>query len=131
MDVAEVQHRGIFPPFTVTGVYVSATTASVSAVPGIAKETLYINKINVAVTTSAAQALTIRDTSGRVAAVVVASAPVGPVSFDFGPDGFPLTEGAGLEVVGGGTGIAGSYTILGYRRATQPRSITEAKAGIA
>jgi hypothetical protein len=129
-----VAPRGAYPPVVANGVITAAVTASVlPAIAGVAKETIYITKIVINITTSAAGSITFRDTNGtpRVAFVVAASAPIGNQEVDFGEDGFPLQEGEGLNIVGSASGPAGAYHVQGYRRATSPRTIAEAKAGIA
>jgi hypothetical protein len=89
-------------------------------IPGVVGETIFIQRIFIAVLTSHAATQTFQDT-GTVptpAAMLVTNAPVGPVIFDFGPDGYALPQGAGLAQVMSGVGGAGAVVITAYRRET-------------
>lgn len=95
-------------------------TATVTAIAAATGYTTFVQKIQVAVTTDAAQSLTFQDNAGTpiVLAKTKASPGLGPINFDFGPDGYPLTESKQLDIVISGAGLAASVSITAYRRAT-------------
>lgn len=79
---------------------------------------LYIQKITVSVTTDAAQSLTFQDEAGTpvLDAKTKASPGLGPIVFDFGPQGYPLTLGKGLDMVISGAGLAATVHIEAYEK---------------
>jgi hypothetical protein len=89
-------------------------------VAAVAGWTIYIQKILVAVSTDNAATQQFEDdaTTPLIAAKTKASPGIGPIEFDFGPDGFPLTEGKALMHRMSATGMAASITITGYRTPT-------------
>jgi hypothetical protein len=89
-------------------------------VAGVAGWTIYIQKILIAVTTDNAATQQIEDnaTTPVIAAKTKVSPGIGPIEFDFGPDGFPLTEGKSLMHRMSAAGMAASVTITGYRTPT-------------
>lgn len=103
-------------------VILAATDYSTAAAKIAAKagQTIFVQKIAVMVTTDAAQSQTFQDSAGTpiVAAVVKASPGIGPVIFDFGPNGFQLTEGKSLDHKMSAAGLAASVTITAYRKRT-------------
>lgn len=88
--------------------------------------TIYVQKIAVMVTTDAAQSQTFQDSAGSpvIAAVVKASPGIGPVIFDFGPNGFQLTEGKSLDHKMSAAGMAASVTITAYRKRTTGANVS-------
>lgn len=87
---------------------------------GQAKWTIFIQRITLGITTDNAATLSFQDTAGTpvVAAKSRASPGLGPISWDFGQEGFPLTEGKGLDIKNSAAGLACSITIQAYRRLT-------------
>jgi hypothetical protein len=113
-----------------SGSVVAATTASALAlIPDKLKETVYITRIVVSVTTAGAGILTFRDRGLPVPIFVVpSSASVGQYSVEFGDDGYPLTEGKGMDLVGSTNGVVAVWKVEAIRRGTSPKSIAEAQA---
>lgn len=89
-------------------------------VTGIAGQTIYIQKIFVAVLTdNAARALFQDDaTTPVVIAATKASPGIGPIEYDFGPDGRALTESKDLELWNTAAGLVADITWVGYQRQT-------------
>jgi hypothetical protein len=91
--------------------------------------TVYIQSIQFACTTGAAQSLTFQDDNGtpKVIAKTIATGVTGePYLFDFGPEGIPLTQGKNLDVTFSGAGLAGSLHIEGYQKLTGAPAATSA-----
>ena len=85
--------------------------------------TISIIKIALMVTTDNAALQTFIDSAGTpiIAAAAKASPGLGPIVFDFGEDGFALTEGKSFDHKMSATGMAGSVTITAYyKRTTGP-----------
>lgn len=83
-------------------------------------ETIYIQKIAVHVITDNAATLSFQDDAGTpiVIAGTKASPGIGPIPFDFGPDGRALTEAKDFELKNSAAGLAADITWTGYRRPT-------------
>lgn len=85
---------------------------------------IWVQRIVLSVTTFAAKTFTFQDGAGTPVPVgfisVPAAAPTteGSVPFiiDFGPGGFPLTQGKDLNAVMSATGVAGVLHIEAYQR---------------
>lgn len=86
-------------------------------VPG-AKYVIYIQKILVNITTSAARTLTVQDdgSSPRVFATVPSAPGVGILEFDFGAEGMAAQVGENIDIAVSGTGLAGWIEISAYAR---------------
>lgn len=86
--------------------------------------TIYIQRIQVNIITDAAQSLTLQDDAGTpvVIAGVKASPGVGPITFDFGPEGRALTQAKEFELKNSAAGLAADITWTGYWRATATQS---------
>jgi hypothetical protein len=95
----------------------STPNAKIAAKVG---KTIYIQKIQVNVTTDNAATQSFQDSAGTpiVAAKTKASPGIGPIEFDFGAEGFALTEGKSLDHAMSAAGLAGSITIQAYRKQT-------------
>ncbi len=80
---------------------------------------IFIQRILVSVTTDAAQSLTFQDNAGTpvVAAKTKVSPGLGPILYDFGPDGFQLTESKELDIVISGAGLGAAVQIQAYQKA--------------
>lgn len=86
---------------------------------------IFVQKIEVAVTTDNAATLTFQDTAGtpiKIAGTKV-SPGIGPITFDFGPDGVQLTADKGLDLKNSAAGLAASITVTAYRRLTPGTAI--------
>lgn len=83
-----------------------------------ANHTLNVQKIEIAVLTDAAQTATFQDTSGVKIAVTKSSPGLGPIVFDFGPEGIAVTEAKGLDVVLSGAGLALAIHVEAYQRSS-------------
>jgi hypothetical protein len=96
----------------------SGTPLAVIAPPTVATKQIFIIKITFTVTTVAAKTVSFQDSTGSpvVIAEVPASQAVGPVTFDFGPDGYALPVGAGLNLANSGAGVGGAYSVTAYQR---------------
>lgn len=95
----------------------TTAAAKIAAVTG---DTIYVQKILIAVTVDNAAVQTFQDSAGTpiVAAKTKVSPGVGPIEFDFGPEGFALTESKGLNHLMSAAGMAGSVTITAYAKTT-------------
>jgi len=87
------------------------------ASPG-AKYTIFIQKVMFLCTTDAAQNITIRDDAGTpvVAAFIATSPGLGLKTFDFGPEGQPMTKGQGIDAYISAAGLAGWLSVEAYAR---------------
>lgn len=79
---------------------------------------VFVQRILVSFTTSAAQTLTFQDTNGTP--VVIAKTPSSPslgvLIFDFGPNGFPITKSANLSMVISGAGLGAIVDVEAYAK---------------
>lgn len=119
MTVANREHLNVFQNVSTELFIGAADTTKNDVILGKAGYTIYVRRIFVAITTSAAQAWTFQDDNGtpKVIAVLPASASVGPHEFDFGEDGVPLTEAKNLDI-SLAAGAAGRVVIEAYRKPT-------------
>ena len=95
------------------------STASVK-IPAKAGFTIYVVQITLSVTTDNAATQLWQDDAGTPVeyAKSKASPGLGPIVWDFGPDGVALTADKGLAHKMSGAGMAGSVSITAYRRRT-------------
>lgn len=105
--------------------FVAATDYTTAAAKIAAKAgfTIHVIKIALMVTTDNAALQTFQDsaTTPIVIAALKASPGLGPVVFDFGEDGFALTEGKSFDHKMSAAGMAASVTVTAYyRRTTGP-----------
>lgn len=102
--------------------YVAATDYSTASVKIPAKVgfTIHIIKIAVMITTAHAATATFQDSASTpiIAAGIVTNAAVGPLNFDFGPDGFALTADKSFDHKMSAAGGAGSVTVTAYYKKT-------------
>lgn len=98
----------------------STTPLELIAAPDSTQNTIYVQKILVSVTTDAAQSLIFQDGAGTpvVFAKTKVSPGLGPILFDFGPDGLPLTQGKALNLKNSAAGLACAVTVTAYSRRT-------------
>jgi hypothetical protein len=102
--------------------YVAATDYSTASpkIPAKVGFTIYIIQLLVAVTTDHAATQQFQDSASTpiIAAGIKASPGIGPILFDFGPDGFALTPDKSFDHKMSAAGQAGSVTITAYYRKT-------------
>lgn len=92
-----------------------------SVIAAKANHTIYITKIRVMVTTDDTATQTFQDTASPTtikAAKTKVSPGIGMIDFDFGHNGFALTEGKGLDHANSAAGLAGSVTVTAYQKRT-------------
>ncbi len=109
----------------VSGSTVLATGDNLSVTPrtlvaAAAGWTIYVQKIAVHVITDNAATQTFKDDNGTaiVIAGTKASPGIGPILFDFGPDGRALTEAKAFVLANSGAGLAADITWTAYKRQT-------------
>ncbi len=92
-----------------------------------AKYTVYVQRIIVNVITDNAATLTFQDDAGTpvVIAKTKASPGIGPITFDFGDEGRPLTEGKTFTLKNSAAGLAADITWEGYMKPTGTRTIAQ------
>jgi hypothetical protein len=78
--------------------------------------TIYVTLISVAVTTDNAATLSFQDTvsTAVVIAKTKASPGIGPIIFEFGEDGTPLTANYGFALAASGAGLGARVHCEGY-----------------
>ena len=85
-----------------------------------AKHTIYIMRIQLSVTTDNAATQQWQDSATTPIPVAKskASPGLGPILWDFGPNGFALTEGKDLQHLMSATGMAGAVVVTAYQKKT-------------
>ncbi len=86
-------------------------------------ETIFIQKIILDVLTDNAATQTWEDNAGTPVVIAVSKispglSGLGAITWDFGPEGKPCTEGKNLQHLMSAAGLAGNVTILAYQRRT-------------
>lgn len=125
--------RAVSDQINASGQITTGATASATAAADKAKETFYVTRIVLSVTTTASATITFRDRNGSPVPIAVLScSALGALVVDFGENGYPCTSGKGLDVVGSASGPAAVWTVAGYRRGTpgSPKTIAEASANV-
>lgn len=124
------QRRKVFKD--ISGSTVLAATDDLSSTPRVlvalaAKYSIFIQKIVVDVTTDNAATQNFEDNAGTpvVIAKTKASPGIGPITFDFGSEGRPLTEGKQFELKSSAAGLAADIHWEGYMRPTGTRTIAQ------
>lgn len=120
--------REQFKDLSKQGVIAAADTSLLSWIVGQAKYTIYVQAIDIDITTDAAQSIIIRDTAGtpKVIFNVPASPGIGPQRWESATsEGISLGEGKDLSVVLSAAGLAFNVSINAYLRPTSTRSISE------
>jgi hypothetical protein len=106
----------------------AASAGQAGVIAAVTGHTVYVQRIVVAILTSAAQTITFRDTAGSPVsiAIIPASAAVGTIyNFDFGARGVALTAEKGLDI----SGTAGpAYTVSVEAYARQTSALSQASA---
>lgn len=123
MSVKRNEHRTVFRDISGSTVLLATDDLSATArtlVALKAKFTIYIQRIEVNVTTDNAATLTFQDSAGTPVKVAgtKASPGIGPILFDFGPEGFALTEGKEFDLKNSAAGLAAAITWTGYMKPT-------------
>ena len=99
-------------------------TGILALVAAIPKETIFIQRIHVEVTTLTASELwTFQDGAGTPIPMVpsVSAAAIAHFDFDFGPDGVPCTEATAFNLsITGAVGAGGWVSWEGYKKHTSP-----------
>jgi len=123
MGIKRDEYRTVFQDVSVDKNFVAGSSASEDPlIAGKAGYTIFVQKITVAITTSAAQSLTFQDnaTTPIVIAVIPNSASVGSHEFEFGKKGVGLTVGKDLDLVASAAGPAGQIHVQAYLRLIGP-----------
>jgi hypothetical protein len=107
-----------------SGAVGAADTGPITPIANRAGWTTYIQKIACNVTTSAAVTASFQAITANTPLFVLPSTPgVGDREIDFGPDGYALPAGEGLEIVLSGAGNAFAYAITAYQKLTPNTAI--------
>lgn len=112
-----------FEDFTVSGVILAADTGSLSLAAASPLHQYYVRRVAIFVTTDAAQSATFRakTTTTNVFAAIKTSPGVGPITIDYGEDGWAAPIGEGLEINLSAAGLAFAFVVEMFRT-TQPQS---------
>lgn len=96
----------------------TADTGTKKIIAAITGYVIYVQRILVDVLVDAAQNLTFQDSNGTPVKIAVTkvSPGLGPITFDFGPDGYPLTESTELDAVISGAGTAYAIQVQAYAK---------------
>lgn len=122
-----VQHPGAERKFgrdvSVSYVFAAATDYSggngTAKIAGVANFQIVIQRILLNVTTDNAATQTFQSSdASQVIAGSKASPGIGPITFDFGEDGFVISDGLSFNHKMSGAGMAGSVTVQAYMRPT-------------
>lgn len=94
-----------------------ATKDNILAVKS-ANHQIFVQKIVVSVITDAAQSLIFQDDAGTPVIIgkTKASPGLGPLLFEFGPNGTPLTVGKNLDIATSAAGIAARVHVEAYQK---------------
>ena len=115
------RQRVIFGDISGALVVTTATTTTTLVTPKT-NHTIYVQRIDIQVTTGSATTWSVRDNNSTVVDLTgtldVSSAPLHHGPFDFGPIGIPITAGKLLTLTIGGAGAAGVVTWDGYQKLT-------------
>lgn len=122
--------RRIYQPLTYNKSVVAAGTFENVLAVRNANWTIYVQAIEVAMIVGAAETMTFQDDAGTP--VVVATTKATTVAgesylFDFGPEGFPLTEGKNLDFIVGAGGVTrATVHVEGYQKLTAVGAVASA-----
>lgn len=89
-----------------------------SKIAGKTGWTIYVVRIQLSKTTDASKVHTFQDSAGTPVPVAVGSPGLQPMLWEYGPDGFPLTEGKDFQHKMSAAGDAGTVTVTAYMRPT-------------
>lgn len=97
-------------------------STAVSKITGKTGWTIYIIRIQLAKTTDASKVHTFQDSAGTPVPVAVGSPGLQPMLWEYGPIGFPLTEGKDFQHKMDAAGDAGAVSITAYMKPTSART---------
>ena len=116
--------RSRYGDASISGNVLAAGTGGTLITAKSAKYTVFVQKITVSLTTSAAQSILFKDSAGTpIEVALVPASATGVFTADFGARGFALTEGKNL-VVANTAGPAYAYTVEAYQKATSAEQAT-------
>ena len=121
-------YRETYTDLSGSGVVATSDASTTLATVPSAKHTVFLQKMTVVITTSAAQIITIKDSAGSPVEIgsIAASAAKGSVyTIDFGSRGYALTEGKNLLMTQT-AGPAYTYAIDAYAKQTAAGQSTTA-----
>lgn len=120
MAVVNQNTRLHYAPLVADVTVVAANDPTATLLAAKTGFTIYVTHISVAVTTDNAATLTFQDsaTTPIVIAKTKASPGIGPILFDFGEDGTPLTEAKALNLAASGAGLAARVHVEAYYKPT-------------
>lgn len=112
--------RRYFGDLSLTRHFAVADTTITSLSVKNASYTIYVQRIVVNISTSAAFTLIIRDSASTPLVLFEIPSDPGEGEFakDFGDTGLALTEGKNLDFVLSGAGLVGSITVEAYQKPT-------------
>lgn len=121
--------RRFYRGFNDNTVAVAGADPSATLVAAKTGHTIFVQRLQVVLTTTAAQSWTFRDTAATpvVLAVLPNSSTVGRHLLVDSEQGIPLTEGKALDLAASAAGLAGQIEIEGYWKQTAPLSVDSAK----
>ena len=105
-----------------------ADTGTATRIAAKTGHTIFVQRILVSVLTDAAQSITFQDNAGTpvLIAKTKASPGLGPIAFEFGARGTPLTVAQALQSVLSGAGLVARVEIEAYWRQTSALSTADA-----
>lgn len=129
MGVRTKDHRTFFRDISGSATLLATDDFSTNAAHLVAARvgfTIYIERITVMVTTDNAATQAFQDTAGTpvLVAKTKASPGLGPIQFEFGEEGSPLTADKGFDLKNSAAGLAANIHWEGYMKLTPGTSIT-------
>src|SRR5262245_35915583 len=124
MSDAFLRNREFFGNLSGSRRVLTSDNGILALVAAIPKNTIYVQRIHVEVTTLTASELwTFQDGAGTPVPIVpsVSAAAIAHFDFDFGPDGVPCTESTAFNLsISGATGAAGWVSWEAFSKRTNP-----------
>lgn len=114
--------RAIHQGFAVdVGLVATSDGTTNELVPAKTNHTVFVTNISIAVTTDNAATLTFQDDASTpiIIAKTKSSPGIGPILFEFGEMGTPLTEEKALDLNISGAGLTGRVHVEGYYKRTK------------
>lgn len=129
-DINRLWYRDLSQSFAI-----AAADGDTTLLTGKASYTIYIQRIIVWISTSAAQSWSFEDNNGTPKQVAEIPATPGDSTrwdFDFGEEGVPLTEGKNFVLNVSAAGLAGNITVLAYLKPTSDlvANVAGTRAGV-
>jgi hypothetical protein len=122
-------HLTRFQDVSVSAVVEAADNHSATAkalITGKEGWTVYVQRILISVTTTAATTQEIQDTDDVPIAGLAATPALGAHEWDFGEVGFALTADEGLEYTNSGAGVACAIQVQAYMKRTEGAAVSQA-----